>query len=74
MYKLSLFLLFIVLINPFKVIAQIGINITDPTAMLDVNGTTIIDEKLFLENPGNSNQIRGSKLIHDLGYQIIILK
>lgn len=63
MYKLYLFLLFIVLINPFKIIAQIGINTTDPTAMLDVNGTTIIDEKLFLENPGNSNQIRGSKLI-----------
>ncbi|HBO30063.1 MAG TPA: hypothetical protein DIV44_08930 [Leeuwenhoekiella sp.] len=43
--------------------AQVGINTNTPRDLLDVNGDTRIDGKLFLEDPGNSNQIRGSKLI-----------
>lgn len=34
-----------------------------PVRALHVEGSSIVDEKLYLENPGNSNQIRGSKLI-----------
>lgn len=43
--------------------SQVGINTTNPTETLDVEGLSITDKKLFLENPGNSTQIRGSKLI-----------
>lgn len=43
--------------------AQVGINNPNPTATLDVNGGVSAEGKLFLENPGNSTQIRGSKLL-----------
>ncbi|MEX2349375.1 MAG: hypothetical protein WD554_00695 [Flavobacteriaceae bacterium] len=43
--------------------AQVGINTSTPSADLDVQGSVKIDEKLYLENPGNSTQIRGSKLL-----------
>ena len=46
-----------------SVIAQVGINTDTPQATLDVVGAAKIDDKLFLENPGNSDVIRGSKLI-----------
>ena len=52
-----------VLIFTYALKAQVGINTTTPSATLDVNGTTKTDAKLFLENPGNSSVIRGSKLI-----------
>lgn len=32
--------------------AQVGINTTNPTETLDVNGTTTVRQKLYLENPG----------------------
>ncbi|MEH6657250.1 hypothetical protein [Leeuwenhoekiella marinoflava] len=51
------------LLAAFSISAQVGINTSKPTAMLDVIGDAKIDSKLFLENPGNSDQIRGSKLI-----------
>ena len=43
--------------------AQVGINNPNPQAALDVVGGTLIEEKLYLENPGNSTQIRGAKLL-----------
>ncbi len=43
--------------------AQVGINTQTPSTELDVQGSVKIDEKLYLENPGNSTQIRGSKLL-----------
>jgi len=43
--------------------AQVGINNPNPQAALDVVGNVIVRENLFLENPGASNQIRGSKLL-----------
>ena len=43
--------------------AQVGINNPNPQATLDVVGSTLIEEKLYLENPGNSSQIRGAKLL-----------
>jgi len=42
---------------------QVGINTHTPSTELDVQGSVKIDEKLYLENPGNSTQIRGSKLL-----------
>lgn len=42
---------------------QVGINTLTPSVELDVQGSVKIDEKLYLENPGNSDQIRGSKLL-----------
>lgn len=42
---------------------QVGINTLTPSAELDVQGSVKIDTKLYLESPGNSTQIRGSKLL-----------
>ncbi len=53
----------IALLYSSTIMAQVGINTQDPQADLDVQGDVIIDEKLYLENPGNSTQIRGSKLL-----------
>ncbi|MCW5519460.1 hypothetical protein J1N09_06400 [Aureitalea sp. L0-47] len=60
--KRLLLLLFIILLNS-SLSAQVGINTTTPDYTLEVNGTTMIDNGLYLEKPGVSNQIRGSKLL-----------
>ena len=44
-------------------LAQVGVNTITPQATLDVNGHIKVDEKLFLEAPGDFNEIRGSKLL-----------
>lgn len=44
-------------------LAQVGINNPNPDATLDVNGSVWVRKKLFLENPGDYTQIRGSKLL-----------
>lgn len=52
--------------------AQVGINTTTPTALLDVNGDARLEGDLYLENPGEYNVIRGSKLlINTVGNEII---
>lgn len=43
--------------------AQVGINNPSPTATLDVNGDVLIDDSLYLENPGDNTNIRGSKFL-----------
>lgn len=43
--------------------AQVGINNPNPQATLDVNGSVLVYEHLYLENPGDSDQIRGSNLL-----------
>ena len=43
--------------------AQVGINTTNPIAMLHVEGDVILDGNLYLERPGEFNVIRGSKLL-----------
>jgi hypothetical protein len=55
--------IFLTLLCSSTILAQVGINTQNPQALLDVQGDVIIDEKLYLENPGNSTQIRGSKLL-----------
>ncbi len=44
-------------------LAQVGINTPTPTAMLDVMGDVKVEQKLYLENPGDYDEIRGSKLL-----------
>jgi hypothetical protein len=61
--KLKIHLIELLLLTSFASLAQVGINTTAPTAALDVVGNVKLDEKLFLENPGEFNEIRGSKLL-----------
>ena len=49
-----------------SVFGQVGINTNTPNFLLDVNGSTKIDNSFYLEKPGISNQIRGSKLLISL--------
>lgn len=46
-----------------QISAQIGINTNEPGSMLDVDGSTIVDGSIYLENPGAVNVIRNSKLL-----------
>ena len=57
------YLTFLLLGLNVSVSAQVGINTDTPQATLDVVGSGKTDGKLYLENPGNSDVIRGSKLI-----------
>ncbi len=50
-------------ITHISLFAQVGINTDTPQASLDVVGSGKAENKLYLENPGNSDVIRGSKLI-----------
>lgn len=59
--KYLLYITFLLICLPIW--SQVGINTLNPAVELDVQGTVKIDEKLYLENPGASNQIRGSKLL-----------
>ena len=59
--KLILSVLILLYLNTS--VAQVGVNTTTPQATLDVNGHTKVDEKLYLEAPGDFNEIRGSKLL-----------
>ncbi|WP_442845568.1 hypothetical protein [Leeuwenhoekiella sp. H156] len=60
---MKIFLIPFVLLYSGFALSQVGINTTTPVRALHVEGNTMTDEKLYLENPGNSTQIRGSKLI-----------
>ncbi|MGB3774789.1 MAG: hypothetical protein WA951_05995 [Leeuwenhoekiella sp.] len=64
--------IFISLLALQSIMAQVGINTTDPQAHLHVEGNTILDGNLFLENPGAFDVIRGSKLlVNTTGNQIL---
>lgn len=63
MLKINCFLLFFCLLNSAIIIAQVGINNPNPSAMLDVTGSVLVGKKLYLENPGDYPEIRGSKLL-----------
>lgn len=43
--------------------AQVGINTSTPSSELEVVGDVNVDNSLFLENPGDNTEIRGSKLL-----------
>ncbi|RXG17595.1 hypothetical protein DSM03_102472 [Leeuwenhoekiella aestuarii] len=59
----KIFILVTCICAALKVSAQVGINTTNPSTDVDVNGFTIIEKKLYLEDPGESTQIRGSRLL-----------
>ncbi|WP_194850167.1 hypothetical protein [Nonlabens antarcticus] len=61
--RLKAYLTPFLLITTFVGLGQVGINNTSPTAALDVIGNVKVNEKLFMENPGDFNKIRGSKLL-----------
>lgn len=43
--------------------AQVGINTTTPSSTLEVVGDVKLDDALYLENPGENTNIRGSKFL-----------
>lgn len=56
--------IFLIIFLSFKpVCAQVGINTTTPSTTLDVVGDVKLNNSLYLENPGDNSQIRGSKLL-----------
>ena len=59
----NLYILITFICSALTVSAQVGINTATPNTDLDVDGFTIIEDKLYLEDPGESTQIRGSKLL-----------
>lgn len=61
MLKFHLFLLFI--FQGLFAVAQVGINQPNPTATLDVRGNVLVQDKLYLENPGRYLGDENSKLL-----------
>lgn len=61
--QLQILAIFLTLGIKISLFAQVGINTDTPQASLDVVGSGKVDSKLYLEDPGNSDAIRGSKLI-----------
>jgi hypothetical protein len=61
--RFKIHLTHILLLTTLSSLGQVGINNTSPTAALDVVGNVKVNEKLYLESPGNFNEIRGSKLL-----------
>ncbi len=67
----NILLIFLIFIS-HQLCAQVGINTTTPRAMLDVEGNAILDGNLYLEEPGEFNVIRGSKLLVNSTSNIIL--
>lgn len=57
------FLFSILFIQSLGLLAQVGINNQSPNATLDVNGDVLVQDKLYLENPGKYIQDPDSKLL-----------
>ncbi|MCW8981933.1 MULTISPECIES: hypothetical protein [Altibacter] len=60
--KQAIFLLLLGLSN-LAIVAQVGVNTINPTTTLDVVGDVKTEGSLYLENPGDFTEIRGSKLL-----------
>ena len=66
------YVILLVVLSVIPINAQIGINTSSPAADLEVVGDVKTDGSLFLENPGDNTQIRGSKfLIRSTGGDIL---
>ncbi|MCG2432094.1 hypothetical protein [Aequorivita xiaoshiensis] len=61
--KKNYFLLAFLLILSARGFAQVGINNPNPSATLDVIGDVLIQDKLYLENPGGDLNVTNSKLL-----------
>ncbi len=61
--KYSLFVFSILVLNSISLVAQVGINNTNPTATLDVVGDVLLQGKLYLEEPGKYTSSPTSKLL-----------
>ncbi len=60
---MSILYTFLFFISVSVAFSQVGINNSNPSAALDVIGDVVVDEQLYLENPGENTEIRGSKLL-----------
>ncbi|MBT8261546.1 MAG: hypothetical protein KJO05_01910 [Bacteroidia bacterium] len=61
MKKITLLLVFVCCIS--ATMAQVGINSSEPSADLEVDGDVLLDDGLYLEDPGDNTNIRGSKFL-----------
>ena len=61
--KQKIFHFTIVFLQCLGVLAQVGINTTTPDATLDVNGDVLVQNKLYLEDPGSFVSGPDSKLL-----------
>jgi hypothetical protein len=61
MKKIFALLVFVFSFNNF--LGQVGINTNCPTAALEVVGNVKTEGSMFLENPGDETEIRGSKFL-----------
>lgn len=59
--NIYLFIIAAATLGPIQ--SQVGINTLTPTEALDVTGDVKLDDGLFLENPGDNTNIRGSKFL-----------
>ena len=59
----NIYILLLIVLSFSPIHAQVGINTNTPSATLEVIGDVKLDSSLYLENPGNNTQIRGSKLL-----------
>lgn len=58
-----LYSLIITLLSLSPIFCQVGINVSNPSATLEVGGNVKTESDLFLENPGDNSNIRGSKFL-----------
>ena len=59
----NIYILLLIVLSFSPIHAQVGINTNTPSATLEILGGVKLDSSLYLENPGNNTQIRGSKLL-----------
>lgn len=59
----NIYILLLIVLSFSPIHAQVGINTNTPSATLEVIGDVKLDSSLYLEDPGNNTQIRGSKLL-----------
>lgn len=59
----TIYFILIVLVTSGPICAQVGINTTTPSKELEVVGDVKLDGFLYLENPGQNTNIRGSKFL-----------
>jgi hypothetical protein len=63
MKTITYILIFFLSLASIKALSQVGINTDVPSATLEVVGDVIVDNKLYLESPGEFTVIQNSKLL-----------
>lgn len=68
------FLLALLFIQSIGLMAQVGINTVTPTATLEVNGNVLVQQKLYLEEPGDYDGSSNSNLMVLRDFDAAIVK